>query len=165
MVQCAVPRTSSGSSLPAYNLLPLSSPTTSYCIPDEAAQRRACHRTGPLPRLASTYWAATQSHCHFLSLSLWETGNYTSGFWLLATSRRTRVPTAACEHAGICQLHIRIRSRCHRCPLSLGPQICPSQVPYFQLEAGNKFCTSIKNANDRRYVDRFINAHKSYCSA
>ena len=40
---------------PAYNLLPLSSPTTSYCIPDEAhSDVPVTSEPGPLPRHAFT---------------------------------------------------------------------------------------------------------------
>ena len=121
-------------------------------------------RNRPSPS-SCTYWAATQSHCHSLSLKSWQLHPRppASGYWLLTDARvcprpRANTPVyASCISGYEAGATGVLRVWGHKSVLR--------RFAYFQLEASNKFCTSIKNANDRRYVDRFINAHKSYCSA
>ena len=148
---------------PAIQLLPLSSPTTSYYIPDEARSDAPTTGEQPPPFTSSCiYWAATQSHCLPLLLRSWQ-------------PHLRRLAT------GYFQTHVRAHGRAR--PRRYMPVAYPDTkpVPPVSFEFGatdlsfagpllllnlaKSFSTSNENVNYRSLCRFLVNAHKTYCSA
>ena len=125
------------------------------------AQRRACHKRTRPSTSSCIYWAATQSHCHSLSLRSWQLH--------LRLPATGYLQTHACAHG-------RVRTRRYM-PVAY-PDTKPvppvsfdfgatnlSFAGYCISEGRNNFSTRSRNANNSSLCRLLSNAHKSYCSA